>query len=186
MEDHEILALYNERSENAIEETAAKYGRYCFAIARHILQNDEDAEECVNDTFLRAWNAIPPQQPKRLQTYLGKITRNLSLNAYDKRTADKRGGDSVTLCIDELAECIPCEQGTDPFVDAVALKDALNRFLRDLPPRERRLFLKRYWYMQTVAEIAADDGITENHVSVILMRTRKTLRAALEKEGIVV
>ncbi len=181
MEDCDILALFTARSETAIEKTAEKYGRYCFRIAHNILENDEDAEECVNDTFLRAWNAIPPQQPSNLKTYLGKITRRLSLNAFDKRTADKRGGNRTALCLDELADCLPSESADD-LVDSVALKEMLTQFLQGLPLRERRIFLKRYWYMMSIAEIAAEHGVTENHVSVILMRTRKKLKAVLEKE----
>ncbi len=184
MDDREILALFSARSETAIEETAAKYGRYCYRIAHSILQNAQDAEECVSDTYLRAWNAIPPAMPERLQTYLGKITRRLSLNAYDKRTADKRGGDSVVLCLEELEMCVPADRADSPLAETITLKDTLSRFLRDLPPRERRLFIKRYWYMQAVSEIAAADGLSENHVSVILMRTRKKLKTVLEKEEI--
>lgn len=186
MEDSEIIALYHARSESAIAKTAEKYGRYCHAIAFRILQNDEDAEECVNDTYLRAWNTIPSKSPRHLKTFLGKITRNLSLNTYEKRTADKRGGDQIPVALDELAECLPADTRDNDPTDDLLIKEVLDRFVRGLSPTARQIFVRRYWHFESVAEIAAILGMSENYVSVTLMRTRKKLKTVLQKEGITV
>lgn len=183
MEDQKIIQLYWERSETAIAVTNQKYGRYCHCIAYNILRNDEDAEECVNDTWLNTWNAIPPQHPNRLQTFLGKITRNLSLNRYEKRNAEKRGGGELPLILDELSECIPAEQNSR-IVDDLAFKDLLNRFLDTLPPQDCKLFVRRYWYMNSIKELAQEYHVSESKASVTLFRTREKLRTYLEKEGV--
>ncbi len=183
MDDQKIIQLYWERSETAITATDQKYGRYCHCIAYNVLRNDEDAEECVNDTWLNTWNAIPPQRPHRLQAFLGKITRNLSLNRYEKRNAEKRGGGELPLILDELSECIPVEQ-PDRIADDLAFKDLLNRFLDTLPPQECRLFVRRYWYMSSIKELAREYHISESKASVTLFRTRERLRTYLEKEGV--
>lgn len=184
MDDGKILALYQNRSEEAITETAKKYGRYCHAVAYAILRSEENAEECVNDTYLRAWNAIPPKCPARLQTFLGKITRNLALNRWEKLSAEKRGAGKITEIIDELAECIPARENTEQAVEAMAIRDLLNRFLETLPAETRKIFVRRYWYMSAVKEIAADYALSESKVSVTLFRTREKFRALLEQEGI--
>ena len=182
MDDQRIVKLFWERSEKAITETSKKYGRYCHYIAYNILRNDEDAEECVNDTYLNAWNCIPPHKPNRLQTFLGKITRNLSLNKYQQWTAQKRGGGQVSLILDELSECVSKNDGD--IIDQIVIKDLLNRFLESQTPENCKLFVRRYWYMSSIKEIATDYGMSENNVTVTLFRIRKELKTYLEKEGI--
>ena len=184
MDDQKIVDLYWERSESAIKETQRKYGKYCHSIAYTILHSDEDAEECVNDTLLRAWGAIPPAKPSRLSTFLGKITRNLSLDRWEKNNAKKRSG-PVELVLDELSECIPdADSMLDP-TDKIALSDAINSFLEELPVQTRQIFMRRYWFMSSVKDIARDVDMSESAVKVSLMRTRNAFKAHLEKEGIV-
>lgn len=184
MDDGKIIELYWARSEQAISETSNKYGKYCYYIAYGILQNDADSEECVNDTYLRAWNAIPPQSPNNLQTFLGKITRNLSLNKWQKMSAEKRGAGQPSLVLDELSECISDEVDSQCTVEKMVIRDVLDRILDELPPESRKLFVRRYFYMSPVKEIAQEYGLSENKVTVTLFRIRKKLKAALEKEGI--
>lgn len=185
MDDREIVALFEIRSENAIRQTAAQYGRYCHSIAFRILQNDQDAEECVSDTYLRVWNAIPPACPTNLQTFLGKITRNLALNRYEKRTADKRGGGQMPLVLEELAECLP-DHDWETRCETTDIREALNRFLQGLPKETRVIFVRRYWFMQSANEIALALGISPNRVNVTLHRTRRKLQTYLKQEGITV
>lgn len=185
MEDERIIELYWARSEDAISETSNKYGSYCRQIAWNILYSSEDSEECVNDTYLRVWNTIPPHKPNKFSAFLGRITRNLALDRYKKLTADKRGNGQVTLALDELAECIPSADNTESAADDIALTDVLNRFLASLPAEKRKIFMRRYWYLSRIKEIAADFGMSESKVKMILMRTRNELKEILEKEGIV-
>ncbi len=185
MDDRQIIALYNERSEAALSETAKKYGRYCRAIAYNILNNEEDSEECVNDTWLRAWESIPPQCPERLSAFLGKITRNLALNRYKHKNREKRGGGQTLLVLEELTECIPGTESTEAAAEEALLVDILNRFLEELPAEKRKLFLRRYWYMSSVKEIAEDFGLSESNVKMTLLRLRSKLKQSLEKEGII-
>lgn len=184
MDDWQIIALYNERSEAALSETSAKYGKYCRTIAYNILYNEEDSEECVNDTWLRAWEAIPPQYPNRLSAFLGKITRNLALNRYKQNAAKKRGGGQTMLVLEELAECVPGTDGTEEVVEEALLVEVLNRFLADLPAEKRKMFLRRYWYLSSVKEIAEDFNLGESNVKMTLLRIREQLKSVLEKEGI--
>jgi RNA polymerase sigma-70 factor (ECF subfamily) len=184
MDDQQIIDLYWARSENAISETAKKYGKYCHAIAYHILHNDEDSEECVNDTYLNAWEAMPPHRPHRLSAFLGKITRNLSLDRYKRLAAEKRGSGQVPLALNELLECVPTADSTEKVVDDLALTESLNRFLGTLSVDSRKIFLRRYWYLIPVKEIAADFSISESKVKMSLLRSRKELKQFLEKEGI--
>ena len=184
MEDNRIVDLFWQRDETAITETENKYGRFCFSIANRILQNTEDARECVNDTFLAAWNAIPPHRPEILSTFLGKITRRLSLKKRRDSSADKRGGGSVDISLDELEACIPSGQTVDESVDLAVLTEILNDFLAALPEEERRVFLRRYWYFDSVGEIAARFGFGESKVKMTLKRTRDKLRARLQKEDV--
>ena len=185
MDDRQIIALYNKRSEAALSETAKKYGRYCRTIAYNILFNEEDSEECVNDTWLRAWESIPPQCPERLSAFLGKITRNLALNRYKHKNREKRGGGQTLLVLEELSECIPGTDSTEEAVEEVILTEVLNRFLEDLPAEKRKVFLRRYWYLSSVKEIAADFGLSESNVKMTLLRLRSKLKQTLEKEGII-
>ncbi len=184
MEDSRIIDLYWARSEEALSETARKYGRYCHSIARNILNNDEDAEECVSDAYLRAWNAIPPARPARLQTWLGRIVRNLSLNKREKALAEKRGAGQLPLILDELAECIPDGPDGEALTESILIRDVLDRFLEALPPEARRIFVRRYWYLSSLREIAEEYGISEGSAAVSLLRTRMKLKSVLEKEGI--
>ncbi len=182
--DERIIDLYFARSEEAIAETAACYGAYCRKIAGSILDCDEDTEECVNDTYLRAWDSIPPARPHSLKAYLAKITRNLAIHRWEKERADKRGGGEIPLVLSELAECVPDQSSAEDGFSKNTLTDALNRFLGGLPREKRIVFLRRYWYNASVKEIARDMGLTEAKVKTILHRLRGELKLLLEKEGI--
>lgn len=185
MQDTMIIDLYWERSQEAIVQSNQKYGAYCHSIAWNILKNQEDSEECVNDTWLHAWNAMPPQRPSFLKAFLGKITRNLSLNLFEKTHAAKRGGSEVELCLEELAECIPGDTAAERSADALVIREVLNRFLKDLKKDERMIFVQRYWYLRPVKEISDAFSCSESKVKMILLRSRKKLQSALEKEGFV-
>lgn len=182
MEDRQIVDLYWARSETAISETDKKYGRYCRYIAYQILCSDEDAKEVVNDTYLKTWNTVPPQRPDWLKPYVGMISRQLALNSYEERHSQKRGG-QVPLVLDELSDCVPDRDSGADLGESVALSDALNRFLWALPRRTRNIFVRRYFYMSTVAEIAKDYQMKESNVAMHLLRTRKKLEQFLRKEG---
>ncbi len=181
MEDVRIIELYWARSQEAIVQTKTKYGRLIFSIAMRILRISEDAYECENDTYLRAWDSMPPQRPDNLSAYLGRITRNLSLDRYEREHAQKRGGSSVPLILDELEECIP--SGPDGGLP-LEMRDLLNRFLEGQTERARILFVRRYWFGDSVKEIAAQYGLGESLVKMTLLRTRNALKALLEKEGV--
>lgn len=183
MEDRQIVELYFARDEAALEETQKKYGRYCHSIAYRILNSDEDSEECVNDTYLGAWQSIPPHRPLRLSTFLGKITRNLALNRYAAQNREKRGTGEVPLALEELQECLP-DIGESKIADDAALRDALNRFVLSLPRDVQRVFVRRYWYLESVAQIAREEGVGESRVKMQLARVREKLKQFLEKEGI--
>lgn len=184
MEDERIIGLYFERSEEAIAETARKYGRFCHSISYHILQNHEDAEECVNDAFMGAWKAIPPAHPACLQAFLGKITRNLSINRLKERKARKRGGGQVDLVLSELEECIPAPDNVEQMMVGKSVAESISRYLYSLTEEKRNVFIRRYWYLYSIGEIAGQYGMSENKVALMLLRMRKGLRNHLEKEGI--
>ena len=184
MEDNQIIQLYFDRSEDAISQTAVKYGKYCHTIAYNILHNFEDSEECVNDTYWKAWGIIPPRRPKKLAAFLGKITRNLSLDKYRHYTADKRGGGEFSIALDELGDCVSSLGNMDDYTNEMVLVDTLNRFLASLSAEHRKIFMRRYWYISSVKEIADDYGITESKVKMSLLRSRNQLKVVLEKEGI--
>ena len=183
MEDKEIVDLYWERSERAITETDKKYGRYCHYIAYQILSDNEDAEEIVNDTYLKTWNTVPPNRPDPLKGYVGMISNQLALDRYDQKTAEKRGGGQVPVFLHELAECIPDNDDGAEIGKSIALRDALNRFLKSLPPKTRTIFVRRYWYVTPVAEIAHEFGMKESAVAMLMLRTRLKLKDFLGKEG---
>lgn len=183
MEDKMIVALYWERSEDAIAETQTKYGKYCHAIAYNILHSDPDAEECVSDTYASAWDAMPPHKPERLSTFLGKLTRNHAINRYYHNRAQKRSA-HTELVLDEVSEFVPDRSTSGSIADEIALKDAINRFLASLPKQTRIIFVRRYWYMSAIREIALDYNLSESKVKVTLMRTRGKFKAYLEEEGI--
>ena len=183
MEDSRIVALYWQRDPDAIKETENKYGAYCFSIADNILHSKEDAEECVNDTWLRTWDTIPPQRPNKLQMFLAKITRNLSFNRYKARTAEKRGSGEISLVLDELAECVAGDPTVEQAYAAKELLECIRLFVRALPERDGNVFVRRYFFTESVSEIAKKYALTENHIMVILSRTRKKLKTHLKKEG---
>lgn len=185
MEDKQIIELYWNRFESAIEETSRKYGRFCFSIANNILRNKEDSEECVNDSYLRVWNAVPPERPKSLKAFLGKITRNLALHMWEKRQTKKRGADAVTVALEELLECIPSMSNVEQLTEQIVLVEVLNQFLGVLEQEKRCIFMARYFYFYSIKEIASLYNISESKVKMTLLRSREILRKMLEKEGIV-
>lgn len=184
MEDTEILDLYFARSEAAITQTDAKYGGYCYSIAYNILTNNEDAEESVSDTYYAAWKAIPPRRPAVLATFLGKITRHISINRWNARSAYKRGGGEVTVALEELDQCVADRMDVEKDYAHKQTVRAFRRFLDTIPETERNVFLRRYWCVDTIAQIAEDFGFSESKVKSMLHRTRKKLRKILEKEGL--
>ena len=184
MDDEAIIGLFWERSETAITAASEAYGPYCRTIAQNILADPRDAEECVNDTWLRAWNAMPPQRPSRLRLFLGKITRNLALNRYAARRTQKRGGGETALALHELEDCLPASGGPEQAVEAQLLTQALNAFLRAQPDQRRSIFLRRYWQLAPIREIARAWGMQESAVKSLLFRMRGALKAHLIEEGI--
>jgi RNA polymerase sigma-70 factor (ECF subfamily) len=183
IEDEKIIRLYWMRDEEAIPATAEKYGRYCTTIAKNIVGNAEDAEECVNDTYWHAWNAIPPHRPSCLSAFLGKITRNLSLNRYKHNTVDKRGGGEIAAVLDELAECVSGREDVEQTIDRQELVEAIGAFLRTLSGKKRSLFLERYWYTDSISAIARRHGMKEGTVSMTLFRLRTQLHDYLLERG---
>jgi RNA polymerase sigma-70 factor (ECF subfamily) len=183
MDDRMIVQLYWDRDEQAIPATADKYGSYCTAIAKNILGNKEDAEECVNDTYLHAWNSIPPHRPSVLPTFLGKITRNLSFNRYKHNTADKRGGGETTAVLEELLEIVSDTDSVEQEIDRQELVRSIDTFLGMLSAEKRGIFVRRYWYFDSISTIAFSFGMTENNVSVNLHRIRLKLRNYLLERG---
>ncbi len=183
MEDTEILLLYRRRSERAIAETAAKYGSYCAAIARRILQNREDVEECVSDTWLHAWNRIPPDEPDPFSHYLGRLTRWLSLSRLRDQKRLRLGGGEPTLALEELEGTLAAPSDAESIVEYRELTAAIDRFLSKLPETERRVFLCRYWHFAGIEEIAAQFGFTRSKVKSMLLRCRRKLKQQLLEEG---
>ncbi|MGN0352532.1 MAG: RNA polymerase sigma factor [Roseburia sp.] len=182
MEDEKIVELYWERNPMAITVTGEKYQNYCFKIAYNILQNQQDCEECVNDTWFRAWNAMPTERPKLLGAFLGAITRNLSLDCYRKRHTKRRGEGEITYVFEELQDCISTA-GPEQKLEEQELVKALNRFLENMEKESRMIFVRRYWYMDSVAGIAARFSMSESKVKSSLFRARKKLYAFLKQEG---
>lgn len=185
MEDNQIIKLYQERSETAISETANKYGVYCHSIAYRILHNEEDSEECVNDTYFRTWNSIPPQNPNVFSVFLGKITRNLALDKYRYYNREKRGNGQTVVVLEELEHCIPSRKSTEQEIDDKMLVELLNTFLENLPVKKRTIFVQRYWYLRSISEIAQEFHVSESNIKITLFRIRNKLKNVLEKEGIV-
>ena len=181
-EDQKIIDLYWNRSENAITETAVKYGRYCTSIAYGILKSREDAQECVSDAYLMAWNAIPPRRPADLGTYLGKITRNLSIDRLRTRNRDKRGGGEMPLALEELEEVVVGSDSTENEAIRKELAASMNRFLRKLTVQERYVFVRRYWYLDSMADIAKNTGFSGSKVASMLFRLRGRLKKQLIKD----
>lgn len=184
MEDLQIVDLYFARNESAIDETQRKYGKYLFSIAYNILSSHRDSEEAVNDTYLGAWRSIPPHRPQRLSTYLGKITRRVSIEKWKFYHAQKRGGGEVALALEELEDCIPGGETPEQTIEMKELTARINCFLKMLPDTEQKVFLNRYWYLTPIKRIARDFGYSESKVKSMLSRTRGKLKAYLQKEGI--
>lgn len=183
MEDQKIIDLYWQRSEQAIAETDRKYGGYCYAIAYNILSNREDSEESVSDTYMAAWRAMPPKKPGILSAFLGKITRHLAIDRWRRRTADKRGGGETVLALEELENCVSGSESVEASMQRKELAILINRFLDSLPETERRVFLSRYWYVDSIQDIADTFGFSAGKVNSMLYRTREKLRRVLQKEG---
>ncbi len=179
MEDSAIIELFRQRSEDALAEAAAKYNRYCLKIAVNILRNDEDARECVSETWFRAWRAIPPACPDRLDAFRDRITRNIALNRYEAMRTRKRGGGEVELSLDELHDIAAPETAPEGEITRV-----INTFLRSGPAEYSDIFLKRYWYLCSIKSIAAEYGCSESRIASLLLRMRKKLRKKLEREAL--
>lgn len=184
MEDTAIVDLYWQRSDQAISETDRKYGRYCHRIAYNICASNEDAEECVNDTWLRAWNAMPTERPSALSGFLGAITRNLALDRCRAKHSLKRGGGEIPLALDELGGCVPGPSDPEREIEAKELAQAIDRFVDSLTEAEQILFISRYWFLAPVAEIAAKRGCTQGKVKVTLFRLREKLKLYLQEENL--
>ena len=185
MDDAKIVQLYFDRNEQAIPATADKYGNYCKSIANNILGNHQDAEECVNDTYLSTWNSIPPTIPTILSAFLGKITRNLAFNKYKHNHVMKRGSGEIAVVLDELAECVSGLDDVEQEIDRRELVATINSFLETLPPKKRNIFICRYWYSDSISSIARRYEMTESNVSVTLNRLRSKLKEYLSERGYV-
>ena len=184
MDDQQIVELYWQRNETAIERTAEKYGKYCYSVAYNILGDASDSEESVNDTYLDAWNSIPPHRPSVLSAFLGKITRRTAIDKWRRRSADKRGGGQVPDALDELSECIPDKQGVESSFEAKQLNEVINDFIRGLPETEQKVFVRRYWHVESIQTIAEKFGFSQSKVKSMLFRTRDKLRDRLSREGL--
>ena len=183
MDDREIVELFWQRDQSAIEETDRKYGRYCYAISYNILKDEGDCEECLNDTWLKTWNSIPPARPYSLKMYVAKIVRNLAFNRYSANTAQKRSNGQMPLVLDELSEVIASDVNVESEVNARELGQVINSFIRELPVKEGNVFIRRYFYAESIAEIAQRYHISTNNVTVMLSRTRSKLKSYLQEEG---
>lgn len=183
MDDSEIVKLFSERNETAIAAAMEKYNSYCMKIAVNILVSREEAEECVNDAFLKAWDMIPPHKPQMLSTFLGKITRNLAINRFRQGLAVKRGSGEETMAFEEISELLSDGSSVESEAERRELVREINAFLKLLPERKRNIFVCRYWYCDSISEISLEFSLSESNVSVILNRTRQKLREYLRKRG---
>ncbi|MBQ2960304.1 MAG: RNA polymerase sigma factor [Oscillospiraceae bacterium] len=184
MDDLDIIELYWQRSDRAIAETSRKYGRYCHSIAHNICGSEQDAEECVNDTWFRAWNLIPPERPAVLPVFLGGITRNIAINCIRYKSRKKRRSGETDLALEELQECIP--GGTSPAsaLEEKELKEAIGGFVSKLPEPEKAVFVLRYWYLASIAEISEKMKFSQGKVKTMLFRSRRKLASFLKEEGL--
>lgn len=185
MEDSRIIELFFERSEKAIYELSLKYGGICFKIATNILHNHQDAEECVNDSYLGVWNAIPPKTPNPLLAFVCKIVRNISINKYEYNLAQKRNG-IYDVCLDELQECISSNETVESEYSANELSRLIDEYLDTLKKTNRMIFVRRYWYMDSLSDIALLSNMSEGAVRTRLSRLRSNLKKFLESRGVVV
>lgn len=185
MDDREIIELFFNRDETAISESLKKYGDICKSLSLRILNSREDSEEAVNETLLKAWNTIPPENPKNLLSYLLMLCRSLSIDCLRRKSSAKRGGNEYELSIEELENCIP-NNLTESEIEEHILKEKINTFLSKLPEKKRIVFMRRYWWLNSVSEIARDMNMSEGSVKMNLLRTREKLKEYLEKEGFVI
>lgn len=183
MDDEAIIQMYLERDEKAIIATSEKYGAYCLSIASNILDNHEDAKECVNDTYLNTWNSIPPNRPKMLSAYLGKIVRNLSFNRYKKNKSQKRGFGQMDVILDEISEIVGRSNHPEEALNYKLLCENINSFLFGIPEKKRKIFVCRYWYADSIKDIAKRFEMTQSNVSVTLNRLRSKLHKFLIERG---
>ncbi len=184
MQDKNIIQLFLSRREEAIQQTDLKYRKYLFSISYNILYHTEDSMECVNDTYLKAWNSIPPDIPDKLSVYLGRIVRNISLDRYRYNSAQKRFPANEAISVEELSEIIPTKDSTSEIIDEMHLTGIFNEFLSSLKERDRVIFVKKYWHLHSVKEIARSMKLTEATVKMSLSRSRNKLREILTKEKI--
>ena len=184
MTDEKIIDLFWLRDESAVNEVSAKYGGYCRTVSGNILGNSEDCDECLNDTWLKAWNSIPPQRPKNLKMFLAKITRNLAFDRYRKQTAEKRGGGEAALILEELEECVSDGNNVEKTVISKEIGYSVNKFLGTLSERDRNIFIRRYFFSESTETISEKYALTANNIMVILTRTRKKLKEYLTMEGL--
>lgn len=184
MDDKNIIELFFQRSQDALSETAAKYGNYCRKIAENILSDHRDADEAVNEAYLGAWNSIPPHKPENLASYLGRIVRNSSLKIYRRNSALKRSSEQFAAALDELEECAGNDRNAQEQLEMKEVTECINRFLDTLRPAERNVFVCRYWYFDSTSDIAQRFSFSEGKVRSMLFRTRKKLAKALDKEGL--
>ncbi|MBE6714373.1 MAG: sigma-70 family RNA polymerase sigma factor [Ruminococcaceae bacterium] len=184
MNDANIIRLYNDRDERAITETKEKYGNYCYSIAYNILGNDEDAKEVVNDAYLAVWKAIPPENPHYFSSFIGKITRNIAFNRHRQRSAKKRNGSVADISLEELTECLSTAKTLEAELEEKDLTRILDEFLLSISARDRRVFVRRYWYLDKISDISEKYSYSESKVKMILLRTRKKLIEKLRKENI--
>jgi RNA polymerase sigma-70 factor (ECF subfamily) len=186
MDDNKILDLYWARAETAITETSRKYNSYCFSIAKNILHDNQDAEECVNDMYLKVWNAVPPARPTFFQAYLGKTTRNLSFNKYKQTKTQKRGGGDTALLLSELEECIPCNTNVETQYETELTSEAINACLLLMEQEMRLVFVRRYYFADCIKDISTRYKMSESKVKSMLHRARGRLKEHLEKEGVTI
>lgn len=185
MEDEKIIDLFWERSESAISETSKKYGRYCQKIALNILNNREDAEECENDAYIALWNTIPPNRPSFLKVFLGRMVRNISLDKYDYNTAKKRNN-KFDIILSELEECIASTENVESIYEKGQVSKAISDFLRSIDKDKRIVFIRRYWYSDSISDISQLLGFSESKIKSMLFRTRNKLKVHLKKEGLLI
>ena len=183
MDDRQIIELYFSRDERALSETEQKYGRYCFCVANNILSNEQDSEECVNDTLNKTWNAIPPQRPNSLKLFLARIARNLAFDKVKSQTRQKRGGGELMLALDEISEIISDDYSIEAELESNGLMQSVNSFLHTVGEREANVFIRRYFFLDSIESIAKVYRISEANTNKILSRTRAGLREYLKKEG---
>lgn len=182
MNDEQIISLYFERNEAAVTESKQKYGAYCMKIAMNILHDELDSEECTNDTWFGAWRSIPPKRPEKLAAYFGKLTRNFAINRYKMKYADRRAAGEFTISLDELDECVP--DSADASAGAELIGESISGFLHTQKPLDRRAFVCRYFYGDSIRDIADRFGISESRVKSLLMRMRSRLKVHLEDSGV--